>query len=79
MNTTMKTSKDNVMLSALVVAGLAMITIGSAMANAETQTVMASASSIVHAVATPTPTAMQPILYREAAIIVSAQRLQDNA
>jgi len=79
MNTTMKTSKDNLMLSALVVYGLGMLVMGSAMASAETRGVIDSASRLVHSVATPTPAAMQPVLYREAAIIVSAPRLNNHA
>lgn len=71
----MKSSKDNVLLSALLLAGVTMIAVGTAMANAETRDVIDSASSIVHSVGTPTPTAMQPILYREAAIIVRASRI----
>ena len=71
----MKSSKDNVLLSALLLAGVTMIAVGTAMANAEGRNVMDSASSIVRSVGTPTPTAMQPILYREPAIIVRASRI----
>ena len=71
----MKSSKDNVLLSALLLTGVTMIAVGTAMANAQSRDVLDSASSIVHSVGTPTPTAMQPILYREPAIIVRASRI----
>jgi hypothetical protein len=79
MNTSMKTSKDNVMLSGLIVAGVSMFLVGSAMANDDTRAVVNSASRIVQSVAAPVPAAMQPIMYREAAIIVSAPRLHAHA
>ena len=74
MNTSMNTGKDNLLMTTLVVTSLVMATLGPALANPDTRAVMNSVSRTVQSVSTPT--AMQPILYREAAIIVTAPRLR---
>ncbi len=78
MKSSMKISKDNLLMTTLVVTGLAMATLGPAMNGADTEAAMDSAGRIVQSVSTPTPTAMQPILYREAAIIVTAPRIRST-
>ncbi len=74
MKTQLKTSKDNLLMSTLVLTGLVMATLGPLVADADTSAVIDSAGKIVKSVATPT--AMESIQYREAAIIVTAPRLR---
>ncbi|MEO8103348.1 MAG: hypothetical protein ABI790_12535 [Betaproteobacteria bacterium] len=74
MNTSMKTSKDNMLMTTLLVTGLFMATLGPALARQDTAAVMDSASRMVQSVSTPT--ALEPIMYREAAIIVTAPRIK---
>ena len=74
MNTAMNTGKDNLLMTTLVVTSLVMATLGPALSSQDARAVMNSARSIVQSVSTPT--AMQPILYREAAIIVTAPRVK---
>ena len=70
-------NKDNLLMATLVVTSLTMATLGPAVAGQDKEAVMNSASRIVQSVSTPT--AMEPILYREAAIIVTAPRIQGVA
>ncbi len=70
----LKTSKDNLLMSALILTGLVMATIGPLVADADTTAAIDSAGKLVRSVATPT--AMESIQYREAAIIVTAPRLR---
>ncbi len=77
MKSSMKISKDNLLMTTLVVTGLAMATLGPAISGTDTEAAMNSAGGIVQSVTTPT--AMQPILYREAAIIVTAPRIRSAA
>ena len=69
-------SKDNLLMSAVVVTGFVMATLGPWVSSDDTNAAMASAGKIVKSVATPT--AMESIQYREAAIIVTAPRLRSN-
>lgn len=73
MKTSMKTSKDNLLMTALIATGLIALTLGPILDNSDAQAVMNSASGIVQSVSSPT--AMEPVLYREAAIIVTAPRV----
>jgi hypothetical protein len=77
MNNAMKTSKDNFLMTTLIVAGLGVAILAAALENQDTQAVMNSAGQLVQSVSTPT--AMQPVLYREAAIIVTAPRIHAAA
>ena len=79
MKASMKTSKDNLFMSTLVLVGLVMATLGPVMTDVNALSVVTSAGRAVQSVATPTPTAMEPIQYREAAIIVTAPRLRNTA
>ena len=71
------TSKDNLLMSALVLTGLAMVTLGPLVADTDTRAAIDAAGKIAKSVATPT--AMESIQYREAAIIVTAPRLPSGA
>jgi hypothetical protein len=71
-----QSSKDNVLMSVLVMTGLVMATLGPVVADADTNAAMNSAGRVVKSVATPT--AMESIQYREAAIIVTAPRLRSS-
>lgn len=77
MNNAMKTSKDNFLMTTLIATGLGMGILSAVLENQDTQAVMHSAGQLVQSVSTPT--AMQPVLYREAAIIVTAPRIQTTA
>ena len=77
MNTSMKISIDNLLMTTLVVTAGLMMTIGPVLTSPGTQAAMNSASRIVQSV--PTPPAMEPLMYREAAIIVIAPRLHQGA
>ncbi|MBL0122084.1 MAG: hypothetical protein IPP88_04930 [Betaproteobacteria bacterium] len=77
MNNAMKTSKDNFLMTTLIATGLGMGILSAVLENQDTQAVMNSAGQLVQSVSTPT--AMQPVLYREAAIIVTAPRIQTTA
>ena len=77
MNNAMKTSKDNFLMTTLIATGLGMGILSAVLENHDTQAVMNSAGQLVQSVSTPT--AMQPVLYREAAIIVTAPRIQTTA
>ena len=70
----MKTSKDTLLMSALIVAGYAMATMAPLFTNPDAPATVNSASEVAQSVWTPA--AMQPILHREAAIIVSAPRIK---
>ncbi len=70
----LKSSKDNLLMSALILTGLVMATIGPLLADADTTAAIDSAGKIVKSVATPS--AMESVQYREAAIIVAAPRLR---
>jgi len=73
MKTPMKTSKDNLLMTTLIATGLIALTLGPILDSGDAQAVMNSASGIVQSVSSPT--AMEPVLYREAAIIVTAPRV----
>ena len=73
MKTAMKTSKDNLLMTTLIATGLIMLTVGPILDSDDTQAMMNSASGIVQSVSSPT--AMEPVVYREAAIIVTAPRV----
>lgn len=77
MNNAMKTSKDNFLMTTLIAVGLGVAILSAALENQGTQAVMSSAGQLVQSVSTPT--AMEPVLYREAAIIVTAPRIQTAA
>ncbi len=77
MNNAMKTSKDNFLMTTLIATGLGMGILSAVLENQDTQAVMNSAGQLVQSVSTPT--AMEPVLYREAAIIVTAPRLHTAA
>lgn len=79
MKPSMKIGKDNLLMSMLVVVSLVMATFGPLLTDGHAQSVVTSAGRAVKAVATPVPTAMEPIQYREAAIIVTAPRLRNAA
>lgn len=85
MKASMKIGKDNLLMSTLVVVALVMPTLGPVLTDLHVQSVVTSAGRAVKAVqgvqgvATPTPTAMEPIQTREAAIIVTAPRLRNAA
>ena len=70
----MKTSKDTLLMSALIVAGYAMATMAPLFTSTDVHATVNSASDVAQSVWSPA--AMQPILHREAAIIVSAPRLK---
>ena len=74
MPTSMTTRKDNLLMTTLIAASLAMATFGPMLSSPDARAVMNSADAMVQSVSTPT--AMQPILYREAAIIVTAPRVK---
>ena len=73
MNTVMKMGKDNFLMATLVATGLAMVTVGPVMNSPESLAAAHSAGRLVQSVSTPT--AMEPILYREPAIVVTAPRI----
>ena len=77
MKTSMKVSLDNLLMTAVVVTTGLMMAIGPVLTSPGTQAAMNSASRIVQSVSTPP--AMEPIMYRDAAIIVSAPRLHQGA
>jgi hypothetical protein len=77
MKPSLKISKDNLLMSTLVLAGLVMATLGPALDGQDTQAMMNSAGRLVQSV--PTPSALEPVMYREAAIIATAPRLQQGA
>ena len=77
MNTAMKTGKDNFLMATLVLTGLVMAAVGPALTSPDAQAIVNSASGIVQSVSSPT--ALEPILYREAAIIVTAPRVRTTA
>lgn len=72
MNPTLKTSKDNALMATLVVTGLVMAMLGPVLTSRDAQAVIGTISA-------STPAALQPILEREAAIIVTAPRLHRAA
>ena len=74
MKTSTTLSKDNLLMTTLVVTSLMMATLGAAATSQDTEAVLNSAGRIVQSVSTPT--ALEPILYREAAIIVTAPRIR---
>lgn len=76
MNTSMNIAKDTLLLSTLIVVAVTMVLLSPLLASREAHAVIDSASSIAQSVSTPT--AMQPILYREAAIIVTAPRIRND-
>ena len=73
MSTSMNTSKDTILMSALFVVGFAMATLGPLLASPDAHAAVNSSSGVAQSVWTPA--AMQPILHREAAIIVTAPRI----
>ena len=75
MKTSPTTSKDNVLMSALIAVSLLVPLLGPLLAGAGAQSAVNSAGRAVKSVGTPTPAAMEAIQYREAAIIVTAPRL----
>ena len=77
MNTLIRTSKDNLLMSALIVTGLTMAAIGPVLTNADARSVINSAARLVQSVSTPT--AIQPLLKQEAAIIAVSPRLRPSA
>ena len=77
MNTLIRTSKDNLLMSALIATGLTMATIGPLLSNADPRSVIHSAARLVQSVSTPT--AMQPLLKQEAAIIAVSPRHRSRA
>lgn len=77
MNNAMKTSKDNFLMTTLIVAGFGVAILNAALESQDTQALLNSAGQLVQSVSTPT--AMQPVLYREAAMIVTAPRVQTAA
>ena len=72
MNTSMKTSLDNLLMTTLIVTSLLMATLGPALTSRNAQTVIGTVSA-------STPAAMQPLLEKDAAIIVTAPRLHRAA
>lgn len=74
MNASTKTSKDTLLMSALVVASFAMATLGPLLNSPDAHAAAHASSSAAQSVWTPA--AMQPILHREAAIIVTAPRIK---
>ncbi len=77
MNASMNTSKDTFLTSALIVASLTMATLGPLLNSTDAHaavTVGAASGDTTQSVWTPA--AMQPILHREAAIIVTAPRIK---
>ena len=79
MKTSLTTSKDNVLMSVLIAVSLLVPSLGPLLAGEEAQSAVNSAGRAVKSVGTPTPVAMEPIQYREAAIIVTAPRLRTSA
>lgn len=77
MNTSMKISLDNLLMTAVVVTTGLMMTVGPFLSSPDAQAAMKSAGHIMQSVSTPP--AMEPLMYREAAIIVSAPRLHQGA
>ncbi len=74
MNATIKTSKDTLLMSALIVISLTSASLGSLLTSPDAQAAVNSTSGVSQSVWTPA--AMQPILHREAAIIVTAPRIK---
>ena len=68
MNSMLKTSKDNLLMTTLVVTSLVMATLGPVLNSRDAQAVIGMLSA-------STPAAMKPIVEKEAAIIVTAPRL----
>lgn len=77
MNTLIRTSKDNLLMGTLIVTGLTMATIGPVLTSTDPRSVINSAARLVQSVSTPT--AMQPLLKPEAAIIAALPRLRPSA
>ena len=74
MKALMKTSKDTILMSALIAATFSMATLGPLLASSDAEAAATAASGVAQS--EWTPAAMQPILHREAAIIVTAPRIK---
>lgn len=79
MNASMKTSKDTFLTSALIVVSLAMAMLGPLLNSPVAQAAVTVSPTADAAQSVWTPAAMQPILHREAAIIVTAPRINAGA
>ena len=74
MNATTKTSKDTLLMSLLIAVSFASAALAPLLTSQDAHAAVSSADGATQSVWTPT--AMQPILHREAAIIVTAPRIK---